>query len=133
MRTCSADTTGSPARAWALMARPALWSQWAPHLRGARGLGSPEVRAGAHGAVRLLGAVPIPATILSVDDGRAWTWRVGPMTLDHRVEPRAGGATVAIDLSAPGPLETVLAATYGPIIALLLRNLARVAASPAAR
>ena len=128
MRTFSADTTGSPARAWALMARPALWSQWAPHLRGARGLGSPQVRAGARGAVRLLGAVPIPATILSVDDGRAWTWRVGPMTLAHRVEPTAGGARVAVDLSASEPLETALAVTYGPVVALLVRNLARVAA-----
>ena len=36
--------------------------------------------------------------------GRSWTWRVGPVEMVHRVEPGAdGGATVAIDLSAPGP------------------------------
>ena len=34
---------------------------------------------------------------------------------------------MAIDLSAPGPLEPALAATYGPVIQVMLNNLARVA------
>jgi hypothetical protein len=49
------------------------------------------------------------------------------MTLAHRVEPRAKGCTVAIDLRAPGPLEPALAATYGPVIQLMLNRLARIA------
>lgn len=122
----------APAReAWPYLARPALWPTWAPHLRGAWGLGEPEVEAGARGAVRLLGVVPIPATIVAKEPESSWTWRVGPATLVHRVEPAAGGGcTVAIDLQAPAPLEAVLGVTYGPVIALLLRNLARVAARP---
>ena len=133
MRSYSARTTGSPERAWELFARPAQWPAWAPHLRGASGLGEPEVRAGARGTARLLGVVPVPARILAVEPGRSWTWRVGPMTLVHRVEPAPGGATVATDLLAPAPLEAALAVTYGPVIALLMRNLARVAASTGAR
>jgi hypothetical protein len=86
----------------------------------------PEVRAGAFGFVRLLGVVPVPARITAKDE-RSWAWRVGPMTLVHRVHPRAGGCTVAIDLLAPGPLEPALAATYGPVIQLMLNRLARVA------
>ncbi|MEZ0292817.1 MAG: SRPBCC family protein [Solirubrobacteraceae bacterium] len=27
---------------WALVARPANWSRWAPHVRGADGPGAPE-------------------------------------------------------------------------------------------
>jgi hypothetical protein len=123
-----ADTTGTPERAWALMARPALWSRWAPHLRGAWGLGEPEIRPGAVGAARLLGVVPVPAKILSRDDGRSWTWRVGPATLVHRVEPKPGGATVAVDITAAKPVEAALAVTYGPIVQALVKNLARVAA-----
>jgi hypothetical protein len=47
------------------------------------------------------------------------------MTLAHRVEPRPKGSRVAIDLSAPGPLEPALAATYGPVIQLMLNRLAQ--------
>ena len=120
-----------PARdAWPYLARPALWSAWAPHLRGAWGLGDPEVEAGARGAARLLGIVPVPARIVAKDPERSWTWRVGPATLVHRVAPApGGGSTVAIDLEAPPALEAALAVTYGPVIELLLRNLARVAAA----
>jgi hypothetical protein len=44
------------------------------------------------------------------------------------VSPRPeGGAEVAVDLLAPGPLEPVVATAYGPIIAATLERLARVA------
>jgi hypothetical protein len=111
------------------MARPALWHRWAPHLRGAWGLGEPEVEPGRTGAARLLGVVPVPARIVAKEPGRSWTWTVGPVALVHRVAPRAGGgAVVAVDIDAPRPLEAVLAATYGPVVQALVRNLARVAA-----
>jgi polyketide cyclase/dehydrase/lipid transport protein len=126
MRTFTAESSASPQAAWALLAQPAEWSAWAPHIRGAWGLGSPEVREGARGFVRLLGVVPVPARITAKGE-RSWTWRVGPMTLVHRVEPRAKGCAIAIDLSAPGPLEPALAATYGPVIQMMLDRLARVA------
>jgi hypothetical protein len=110
------------------MARPARWHEWAPHVRGAVGLGSPEVRPGATGVVRLLGVVPVPARIVAKRAGREWSWRVGPVLLVHRVEPRTTGCEVAVDLSAPGPLEPLLATAYGPVIAAMVRRLARVAA-----
>jgi hypothetical protein len=49
---------GTEATAWALLARPDRWHEWAPHLRGAWGLSDPatgEVEPGRRGAVRLLG------------------------------------------------------------------------------
>jgi hypothetical protein len=122
--TFSARSAARPETAWALMARPDRWSEWAPHIRGAWGLGSPEVRPGALGAVRLLGFVPVPAQIVAKSAGRSWTWRVGPAVLVHRVEPlSSGGCVVAIDVHAP----RALTAAYGPVVKLLLRRLASVA------
>jgi hypothetical protein len=102
-------------------------------VRGAVGLGDPEVRAGARGFVRLAGVVPVPARILAVSPGRAWEWRVGLVEMRHAVDPRPDGCEVRLELSAPGPLEVTLGASYGPLIALLLRNLARVAAGESLR
>ena len=123
----AATTRASPAEAWSLMARPERWHEWAPHLRGAWGLGAPEVQAGARGAARLLGFVPVPATVVAKDPARAWTWRVGPVTLVHRVEPRGDQAGVVVELSAPAPLEALLRVSYGPVVTILVDNLARVA------
>ena len=132
MLTYEAESAAPPDDAWALLARPDQWSRWAPHLRGAWGLGSPEVRVGARGAARLLGVVPVPATITGKSvrgPVRWWTWRVGPVELVHRVGPLAGGGSViGVDLRAPSPLEAGLRMTYGPAVQLLVRNLARVAA-----
>ena len=127
--TFSARSAADPAAAWALMAEPGRWSEWAPHIRGAWGLGSPEVRSRAVGAVRLLGFVPVPARIVAKRAGRMWAWRVGPAVLVHRVEPaRGAGCVVAIDMQAhPPALEAALAASYGPVVDALLRRLARVA------
>lgn len=92
------------------------------------GLGSPEVQRGARGAARLLGVVPVPARVTAVAEGRSWTWSVGAMELDHRVESDgAGGSIVGVDLRASPAVELVLRATYGPVVAVMVRNLARVA------
>lgn len=127
MLTYSATSAAPPAEAWSLLARPGRWQEWAPHIRGAWGLGAPEVEEGARGAARLLGALPVPALVTDKQPGRSWTWRVGPVDLVHRVRPRGSGCEVAIDLSAPAPLEAGLRLTYGPAVQVLVRRLARVA------
>lgn len=117
---CSADSGASPEAAWALIARPSEWSQWAPHVRGAWGLGSPEVEAGRVGAARLLGFVPVPARVTSVDPGRSWSWHVGPLVLDHTVHPTPVGCRVSTTLHGPA----VLTRPYGVVVQLLMRRLA---------
>jgi hypothetical protein len=109
--TYESSSRSDPATAWALLARSARWPEWAPHLRGAWGLGDPEVREGARGAARLLGVVPVPATITAKDPGRSWTWRVGLGLVEmvHRVEPRPGGGALVEVGTAPG----AVAATSG--------------------
>ena len=135
MLTYEAESLANPDAAWALMARPDRWSRWAPHLRGAWRLGEPEVVPGARGAARLLGVVPVPATITGKSvrgPTRWWSWRVGPVELVHRVGPRpGGGSVVGVDMKAPAPLEAALRVSYGPVVQALVRNLARVAARDA--
>ena len=129
MRTWTASSSAPPEAAWALLARPSDWPRWAPHVRGAWGLGAPEVQDGAVGAARLLGVVPVPARITGKRAGRAWTWRLGLGLVEmvHRVEPRPGGCEVAVDILAPAPLERAVAAAYWPVVQSALRRLARAA------
>ena len=127
MLTYEADTAAPPAAAWDLFSRPARWPEWAPHIRGAWGLGSPEVQVGRRGLVRLLGAPVVPARITRKRAGRLWAWKVGPVEMTHRVEPNDGGATVATDIAAPAPIEATLGVTYGPLVQLLINRLARMA------
>ena len=123
MFVCQRSGQGDPARAWELISRPQEWSSWAPHVRGAWGLGEGEVRVGARGYARLLGVVPIPATITAVDPGRSWTWQVGPVEMVHRVDRAAEGCTVAVEISAPAPIEAALRIGYRPLVDLLLSRL----------
>ncbi len=122
-------SSAEPDAAWALLARPARWHEWAPHVRGAWGLGDGEVRRGAIGAARLFGVVPVPARVIDVAPRRSWSWRVGPVLMDHRVEPRPGGCRIAVELHASAPLEAALRVSYGPVVAVLVRRLARLAAA----
>ncbi len=123
MFVCERSGSGDPARAWELISRPQEWSSWAPHVRGAWGLGEGEVRVGARGYARLLGVVPIPATITAVDPGRSWTWQVGPVEMVHRVDRAADGCTVAVEISGPAPIEAALRVGYRPLVDLLLSRL----------
>lgn len=129
MFTREAVSPAAPEQAWALLARPERWHEWAPHVRGAWGLGDPVVEEGRAGYARLFGVLPVPARVTEVVDGRSWTWRVGPTVMVHRVEPDPAGCRVAVDIEAPGPLEAALRAFYGPLVERLLARLAARAAS----
>src|SRR3712207_4355496 len=94
------SSPGAPAAAWRLMARPDLWQRWAPHLRGAWGLGSPEVQAGSRGAARVAWLLPVPARITHKEGGRSWCWRVGPCLMEHRVEETPAGCDVVLAVEA---------------------------------
>ena len=114
------------------MARPALWARWAPHVRGGRGLGDPEVQFGSRGAAMLLGVLPVPARILGKEDGRSWSWLVGPLTIEHRVEATDQGCEIVFEASAARNLR-VVAALYAPVMRLMAARLARRAEEDEAR
>ena len=133
MRSVAAELDIPPEKAWELYSHPDAWSSWAPHLRGASGLTGyrGEVRAGARGIVWVLGLAPVPAKITWVDRGHSWSWRVGPIDMDHVVEPREdGGCRVAIVFRGPLVLERLVATFYGAPARLLLRNMGRVGRAP---
>jgi len=69
----------------------------------------------------------VPAKITDKKPSRSWAWRVGPVTMDHIVRAAPGGCEIAVEMRASAPLEVALRASYGPVVALLVRNLARVA------
>ncbi|MEH3054949.1 MAG: SRPBCC family protein, partial [Patulibacter minatonensis] len=115
---CAADAQ----IAWELISEPRRWKEWAPHLRGAWGLGDPAVRDSALGAARLGGVLPLPARIERVERSAArshWVWRVGVLRLDHEVRPAPdGGCRIRFTLAAPWPVERALALTYWPVVGL---------------
>lgn len=124
----TAHSDGDPDVAWRLLSRPSMWREWAPHMRGAVGLGRPEVRTGTLGFAMLGGLLPIPAAVTEKRTGRSWTWRVGLIRVEHRVRARPeGGCEIEMRLSAPRPVEAALAVGYGPVMSLLVKRLARVA------
>jgi uncharacterized protein YndB with AHSA1/START domain len=127
MLTYTATTGADAARVWRLLAEPAQWHRWAPHIRGGRGLGDPEVQAGSSGTVRLWPALPVPVRITAKQPGHRWDWRVGPVDMAHTVVGRDDGAEIRLEISGAAPLERGIAVTYGPLVKVLLRNLARVA------
>ena len=125
-----AASTGTPAAAWALIAEPRHWSRWAPHIRGAVGLGRPEVQAGRRGAVLVGFGAPVPARISAKTPGREWEWTTGPVQIRHRVEATPEGCEIVMEVSAPGALEPLLGALYGPVIRWVSGRLARLAEAP---
>jgi len=121
------DSGAAPQAAWSLLSRPDRWNEWAPHIHGATGLGSPEVEAGRTGFVRLLGLAPVPVRITAKRAGRSWSWRVGPVEMNHQVLRCGEGSTVRVTIDALPGLEMALAQTYGRLIPRLLARLARCA------
>jgi Polyketide cyclase / dehydrase and lipid transport len=120
------ETDASAAEVWSLIARPDRWHEWSPYVAGAEGLGTPEVEAGAEGAVVLRGGVRIGAEILEVVPGQSWTWRVKGLRIRHKVEPTPSGARLTMAPSGSGPLWGPLAIAYRVPTALIARNISRV-------
>ena len=96
-------------------------------MRGAEGLGEPEVRAGATGKVLLPGGVRLDAEILEVTPGRSWTWQVGGLRVRHEVEPTPSGTRLLDRPLGRRPALGPAALIYRLPTTLIERNVARVA------
>jgi hypothetical protein len=80
----------------------------------------------------LLGVLPVPAMILAKEDGRSWSWLVGTLTIEHRVEPTDQGCEIVFEAGAAHDLP-VVAALYAPVMRLMAARLARRAEQDEAR
>jgi len=121
------ECSATPARLWELVARPDLWNRWSPYVRGAEGLGSPEVRQGAKGRVVLRGGIKVPAKILKVTPGESWSWQVGGVVVDHIVTPAPGGSRLVMSVESNGTLWAPAALAYAPVVNLIAARIARIA------
>ncbi len=123
----SAESSATPEQMWFLVARPDQWSKWSPHVRGAEGLGSPEVREGAKGSVVLRGGIRVPAEITEVVAGQSWSWKVGGIVVHHRVTAIPGGSRLEMPVESSGGAWGPAAALYAPVVGRIARHIARVA------
>ena len=111
--------------AWDHYVRPALWSTWAPQIRGVS-CADDVIVAGSRGVVRGPLVVRVPFVVESVDhEGHRWTWRAGfgplGVRMDHGVEETSNGVRAWARLHLPAPI----AMPYAPIARLALRRLVR--------
>ena len=118
----------SPDRVWGLISQPDRWSEWSPHVRGAEGLGSPEVVEGRQGSVVLRGGLRIAARITQVSPGESWSWQVAGLRVRHAVRPASGGGSrIEHAVEGSAPPWSLVAIAYAPIVGLIAQNIARVA------
>mgnify|MGYP001229399839 CR=1 FL=1 len=121
------ETSAPPDRVWDLIARPARWPEWSLYVRGAEGLGDPEGEAGARGKVILTGGVKVAAEIVAVEPGRSWSWKVGSIIVEHRVEPTPQGSRLSMPVRATRTAWSPLALAYAPVVDLFTGRIARLA------
>lgn len=121
------ETEAQPELLWTLVARPDRWHEWSPYVRGAEGLGFPEVEAGAKGEVVLRGGIKMPAEVTEVVPGRSWAWRVGGIVVDHAVTPTGAGSRLTMAVDSTGGPWSVAARLYAPVVGLIARRIVTVA------
>jgi hypothetical protein len=127
MRVHVVECDAPPERVWALISRPERWGEWSPHVRGAEGLGSPEVTEGASGSVVLRGGLRIAARVTEVRSGESWTWKVGGLRVRHLVRPAGSGSRLEHVVEGSTTPWSLVARAYAPVVGLIARNIARVA------
>ncbi len=140
-QTVSASSAAPPEAAWALLATPAWWSAWAPHIRHVAGSSKTEaapadLAEGQELRIHGPGPVAVRARITRVDPGARWDFAVdlpGPWRIlnSHLVEPEGEGCRVTVHMVLQGPAgqlltDTALAA-YAPLATYSVRRLARLA------
>ncbi|MFN8159859.1 MAG: SRPBCC family protein [Solirubrobacterales bacterium] len=133
--TLAIECDAPPERVWELISQPGHWPEWSPHVRGAEGLGAPQVTEGAEGRVVLRGGLRLRARVMEVIPDESWTWRVGGLVIRHTVRPLpAGRSRLEHVVEGSSARWSLAARAYAPLVGLIARNIARVAArGPTAR
>lgn len=127
-----------PARVWALLATPACWPAWAPHIAHVTADGDPHAPATVRPGQRLRLHPPVPGlavavTVTDVDPDVSWAMRadlpLGRMWADHVVTGGPSGTTVALTLrwGGPVPVGAALLRAYRPLAGRALDRLVALA------
>ncbi|MEE8599627.1 hypothetical protein [Euzebya tangerina] len=148
--TVSAAGEVSADRLWTLLATPACWPAWAPHMRHV----SRPAAAGAPAAVTvgqrleihtIAPLVRVPVEVTAVEEGVSWVMAahlpLGTIHSGHRIAApddaapddaaRDGAAEVTVTITWDGPAlpGRVLLAAYRPVALLSVRRLLELAGS----
>jgi hypothetical protein len=106
---------------WPYLARFHHWPAWGPTVTAVESASS-EVAPGVTGRVRTPIGLWLPFTIVDVDPGRAWDWRVaGVPATGHTVVPD-GPSRCRVEFTAPW-----WASPYAAVLAMGLRRIQRLA------
>lgn len=127
MLTYSLRTDASPDMVWHLLASPEHWPEWAPHIKHSVGFGPGLVAPGRWGLIFVAGLIPVSAYISDVVPGQSWAWQLGPLTVNHRVEPDSQGSIIAFDFQGPLPVKALAQAFYAPVVESSLVRLSELA------
>lgn len=105
VHTETASTSASPGDVWALWSDTSTWAAWDPAVE--RVVLDGPFRLGTTGTMRLAGGVEAPFTLVAVSPDVRYCdeLELGGLHLriDHRVEPRGGGAVVTVETRVSGP------------------------------
>lgn len=124
-----------PAELWRLLAAPAAWPDWSPHIRRVTSAsGAATVTVGDTMRIDGWGPVHVTAVITRVDPGSRWDFQVD-LPAGHHVAathevlaaPRAVQVRMALRGPAPPPLAMALLHAYRPLAVLALRRLVTLA------
>lgn len=125
----------APADLWRLLATPAAWPDWSPHIRRASpASGAPTVTVGDTLRIDGWGPLHVTTTITHVDPGSRWDFRVD-LPAGHRLmathevltAPSAVQVRMALRGPAPRPLTMALLHAYRPMALLALHRLVMLA------
>ena len=100
------DIEAPPARVWAILEDLARWPEWAPTVTAVQLLDTPPLRVGLRARLTEPKLGPAVWQVTEVSHERSFSWQThaGGMIVSatHHVEPRAGGARVALAVETTG-------------------------------
>lgn len=140
-----ARAAAPPSMLWHLVATPARWSDWSPHIRSvdsaSDGAGPAVLVVGRCLQVHSIWPVSVRADVTRLDEGHRWDFVARPpgpwsLTSAHAVTADAEGAGIAVAMRFAGPAAGVLDQTalraYGLLAQVAVDRLARLAEHEAA-
>lgn len=141
--TVGASGAASTQRVWDLLASPASWPAWAPHMAHVRDAdGSCEAPSRVHVGQRLhvesiLPRIGVEVAVIDVCEGESWTMRatlpVGELVSWHTVSEVMDATLVTIALRWTGPrlVGLTLLHAYRPVATYAVRRLLQLAETEA--
>jgi uncharacterized protein YndB with AHSA1/START domain len=113
------------AHVWAVMTDVERWPEWTASIRSIRLRDPGPLRVGTRALIRQPGLLPALWKVVSVEPGRAFTWRTGSPGFwaygAHSVEPAGSASRVTLAVTYEGALAWLLTRLVGGLTTRYLR------------